>query len=123
MALNFVPSISQRLPNFLAIFFIYPGYLFQNSIVGVIGTVGSGKSSLLSAIMAEMHREQGLVAVVNMNDGFGLAAQEPWIQNASIKDNILFGKTFCEEKYTAVLEACALEEDLKVDGDAYFIIV
>ena len=89
----------------------------------MIGTVGAGKSSLLSAIMAEMQREQGLVTVANIDDGFGLAAQEPWIQNASIKDNILFGKPFCEEKYTAVLDACALEEDLKVDVEAYLNIV
>ena len=92
--------------------------MFQSSIVGVMGMVGSGKSSLLNAIAAEMQREQGLVTVANLNDGFGLAAQEPWIQNASIKDNILFGKPFCEDKYTAILEACALEDDLMVDNAA-----
>ena len=91
--------------------------MFQGSIVGVVGTVGSGKSSLLSAITAEMQLEQGLVTVANLGDGFGLAAQEAWIQNASIKDNILFGKPYCDEKYAAVVEACALEDDLKVGND------
>jgi ABC-type transport system involved in cytochrome bd biosynthesis fused ATPase/permease subunit len=47
-------------------------------------------------------------------------AQQAWIQNASVRDNILFGKPFDEEKYNSILEACALLPDLEIlpAGDA-----
>ena len=48
------------------------------------------------------------------------AAQAPWLQHLSIKDNILFGRPFEEERYDQVLECCALKPDLDIleDGDA-----
>lgn len=54
------------------------------------------------------------MAVSGLSKGFGLATQEPWIQCATIRDNILFGKTFDARLYTEVLEACALNDDLNV---------
>ena len=87
---------------------------FQGSLVGVIGKVGSGKSSLLSAITAEMRKDHGDISVACLDKGFGLVAQEPWIQHATIKENIIHGKPYQYEKYTAVVDACALTEDLKV---------
>ncbi|CAB3994460.1 multidrug resistance-associated 7-like [Paramuricea clavata] len=88
--------------------------VYQGQLVGVIGHVGSGKSSLLSAITADMDKTQGEIYVATLQDGFGLASQEPWIQHATVRENILFGKTFDRSKYKAVLKACALEEDLKI---------
>ena len=41
-------------------------------------------------------------------------AQQPWIQNATVRDNILFGKSFDEERYNRVLDACALRPDLQI---------
>ena len=87
---------------------------FQNSLVGVIGKVGSGKSSLLSAILAELHKDAGSIYISNMADGFGLSTQEAWIQHATIRDNILFGQDYDKGRYEAVIQACALTEDLKV---------
>ncbi|XP_028396229.1 LOW QUALITY PROTEIN: multidrug resistance-associated protein 7-like [Dendronephthya gigantea] len=87
---------------------------YQGQFIGVIGHVGSGKSSLLSAITADMDKSQGKVYVATLQDGFGLASQEPWIQHATVRENILFGKAFDRSKYQAVLKACALEEDLKI---------
>ena len=48
------------------------------------------------------------------------AAQSPWLRHQSIKDNILFGYPFDEERYKAVVECCALKPDLEMleDGDA-----
>lgn len=54
------------------------------------------------------------MAVSDLSKGFGLATQEPWIQCATIRDNILFGKTFDAQLYREVLEACALNDDLSV---------
>uniref|UniRef100_A0A8B9H3T1 ATP-binding cassette, sub-family C (CFTR/MRP), member 10 n=1 Tax=Astyanax mexicanus TaxID=7994 RepID=A0A8B9H3T1_ASTMX len=92
---------------------------FAGSLVVVVGKVGCGKSSLLAAITGELNRCGGVVHVQGREKGFGLAAQEPWIQHATVRDNILFGKDFDSGFYQAVLEACALTDDLNVlpDGD------
>ncbi|XP_031522955.1 multidrug resistance-associated protein 7 isoform X6 [Papio anubis] len=86
----------------------------KGMLVGIVGKVGCGKSSLLAAIAGELHRLHGRVAVWGLSKGFGLATQEPWIQFATIRDNILFGKTFDAQLYKEVLEACALNDDLSI---------
>ncbi|XP_054347808.2 ATP-binding cassette sub-family C member 10 isoform X8 [Pongo pygmaeus] len=86
----------------------------KGMLVGIVGKVGCGKSSLLAAIAGELHRLRGHVAVRGLSKGFGLATQEPWIQFATIRDNILFGKTFDAQLYKEVLEACALNDDLGI---------
>nr|XP_054758004.1 ATP-binding cassette sub-family C member 10-like [Lytechinus pictus] len=88
--------------------------VFQGQLVGVIGKVGSGKSSLFSAILADMGKEKGTISIAGLGQGFGLATQEPWLQHATVKENILFGKRYNAERYNSVVEACALIEDLKI---------
>lgn len=83
-------------------------------MIGVIGKVGSGKSSLLSAFLAEMAKENGHISLLDVKEGFGLVSQESWIQHATVRENILFGQTFDVKKYQRVIQACALEEDFKV---------
>ncbi|ORX67698.1 hypothetical protein BCR32DRAFT_297543 [Anaeromyces robustus] len=88
----------------------------KQSLTAIVGAVGSGKSSLINAIIGEMKREQGKI----IHGGtFSYCSQQPWIQNATIKDNILFGKEYDEELYDTVIENCALSHDLEVfqDGD------
>uniref|UniRef100_A0A4W6DUI8 ATP-binding cassette, sub-family C (CFTR/MRP), member 10 n=1 Tax=Lates calcarifer TaxID=8187 RepID=A0A4W6DUI8_LATCA len=89
------------------------------SLVVVVGKVGCGKSSLLAALTGELNRLSGVVYVADREVGFGLASQEPWIQHASVRDNILFGKDYDPTFYQAVIEACALSDDLNVlpNGD------
>lgn len=65
-------------------------------------------------LLSGLRRLHGRVAVWELSKGFGLATQEPWIQFATIRDNILFGKTFDAQLYKEVLEACALNDDLSV---------
>ncbi|XP_015785720.1 multidrug resistance-associated protein 1 [Tetranychus urticae] len=81
------------------------------SFVAIIGSVGSGKSSLLSAILGEMEKVKGRI---NINGKLRIAyvAQQAWIQNATLRDNILFGKPFNKTKYDKVIAACALGPDL-----------
>ncbi|XP_073777922.1 ATP-binding cassette sub-family C member 5 [Danio rerio] len=81
----------------------------KGSLVGVCGGVGSGKSSLLSALLGQMTLLGGSVSV---NGGFAYVAQQAWILNDSLRENILFGKKYNEEKYNAVLEACCLFPDI-----------
>ena len=82
----------------------------EKSLVAVVGTVGSGKSSLLSAILGEMQHVDGTVAI---KGSLGYAAQQAWIQNNTLKDNVLFNQKLDEEWYNEVIEACALKPDLK----------
>ncbi|XP_021423640.2 multidrug resistance-associated protein 7 [Oncorhynchus mykiss] len=91
----------------------------KGSLVVVVGKVGSGKSSLLAAITGELNRRGGVVYVQGREDGFGLAAQEPWIQHATVRDNILFGRDYNSSFYQAVVEACALTDDINIlpNGD------
>ncbi|XP_015785719.1 multidrug resistance-associated protein 1 [Tetranychus urticae] len=81
------------------------------SFVAIVGSVGSGKSSLLSAILGEMEKVKGRI---NINGKLRIAyvAQQAWIQNATLRDNILFGKPFDKTKYDKVIAACALGPDL-----------
>ncbi|EKX39426.1 hypothetical protein GUITHDRAFT_160006 [Guillardia theta CCMP2712] len=68
----------------------------------VAGKVGCGKTSLLCAILGEMRRSRGACLYL------------PWIKNATVRDNILFGSEYDEEKYGAVIEVCALLQDFEV---------
>ncbi|XP_068583608.1 LOW QUALITY PROTEIN: ATP-binding cassette sub-family C member 10 [Cebidichthys violaceus] len=94
-------------------------HVTKGSLVAVVGKVGCGKSSLLAALTGELNRLSGVVYVADREAGFGLASQEPWIQHASVRDNILFGKDYDPAFYQAVVDACALSDDLNVlpNGD------
>uniref|UniRef100_A0A8C2GUE0 ABC-type glutathione-S-conjugate transporter n=1 Tax=Cyprinus carpio TaxID=7962 RepID=A0A8C2GUE0_CYPCA len=79
------------------------------SLVAVVGHVGSGKSSLLSAMLGETEKRSGAISV---KGSIAYVPQQAWIQNASLQDNILFGREKKESWYQRVLEACALLPDL-----------
>ncbi|XP_049277101.1 multidrug resistance-associated protein 1 isoform X1 [Anopheles funestus] len=83
----------------------------KNQIVAVVGTVGSGKSSLLSAFLGEMDKVSGRV---NTLGRIAYVSQQAWIQNATLKDNILFGKPMDQRRYNRVIEACALKPDIEM---------
>uniref|UniRef100_A0A670YD93 ATP binding cassette subfamily C member 10 n=1 Tax=Pseudonaja textilis TaxID=8673 RepID=A0A670YD93_PSETE len=86
----------------------------HGALVGVIGKVGCGKSTLLAAITGELNSQGEQVYVWDLEKGFGLAAQEPWIQFTSIRENILFGKEYDAQFYQQVIDACALSDDLNI---------
>ncbi|KAG2462234.1 AB1C protein, partial [Polypterus senegalus] len=78
-------------------------------LVAVVGAVGSGKSSLVSAMLGEMELVKGYV---NTKGSMAYVPQQAWIQNATLRDNILFGSDLEMSRYQAALEACALLPDL-----------
>uniref|UniRef100_A0A6Q2XEW5 ATP-binding cassette, sub-family C (CFTR/MRP), member 2 n=1 Tax=Esox lucius TaxID=8010 RepID=A0A6Q2XEW5_ESOLU len=80
-------------------------------LVAVVGVVGSGKSSLISAMLGEMHSTKGFV---NVQGSVAFVPQQAWIQNATLRDNILFGSPVQETRFQATLEACALMPDLEL---------
>ncbi|XP_045930955.1 multidrug resistance-associated protein 5 isoform X1 [Micropterus dolomieu] len=81
----------------------------QGTLVGVCGSVGSGKTSLISAILGQMTMLEGSVAV---RGRLAYVAQQAWILNATLRDNILFGQEYQEDRYQSVLSACCLRPDL-----------
>ncbi|XP_035692368.1 multidrug resistance-associated protein 5-like isoform X1 [Branchiostoma floridae] len=88
----------------------------KGSLLGVCGGVGSGKSSLISGILAQMRLLKGKVAT---DGNYAYVAQQAWILNSSVRDNILFGQPFDKEKYDRVCYACSLLPDFQQlpDGD------
>lgn len=89
----------------------------RNELLAVIGTVGCGKSSLLSALAGDMRVTDGKV---RMSTTRSFCPQYAWIQNATVRNNILFGKEYDESWYEQVIDACALAPDLEIlpNGDS-----
>jgi ATP-binding cassette subfamily C (CFTR/MRP) protein 1 len=83
----------------------------KGELMAIIGRVGDGKSSLLSAILGEMTRSDGKVTV---KGDIAYFSQNSWILSATVKDNITFGHRFDPVFYDQVLDACALRSDLAV---------
>uniref|UniRef100_A0A914XPA2 ABC-type glutathione-S-conjugate transporter n=1 Tax=Plectus sambesii TaxID=2011161 RepID=A0A914XPA2_9BILA len=83
----------------------------RGELVAVVGKVGTGKSSLLSAIMGEMYKINGRVLV---NGSICYVPQQAWIQNMTARENILFGSPFNQQRYDQVVEGCALLPDFAV---------
>lgn len=109
----------------------------NNALSVILGPTGAGKSLLLAAILGEVDVLSGNITVPRapplserfdskataadwiIPSAIAFVSQTPWIENASIKDNILFGLPHDETRYEKVLKACALTQDLELfdDGD------
>lgn len=81
----------------------------HQELIAIVGSVGSGKSSLLAALAGDMRKTSG-----NIKRGPRVAycPQYAWIQNAPVRENIIFGREFEEDWYADVVDACALQQDL-----------
>lgn len=82
----------------------------------LVGRVGSGKSSLLQALLGDLWKIRGEVVLRGTS---AYVAQSPWVMNASVKENIVFGHRFDPIFYQKTVKACALEDDFAAlpDGD------
>ncbi|XP_017922900.2 multidrug resistance-associated protein 1 isoform X3 [Manacus vitellinus] len=83
----------------------------EGSLVAVVGQVGCGKSSLLSALLGEMDKKEGYVVV---KGSVAYVPQQAWVQNATLEDNIIFGREMNESRYKRVIEVCALLPDIEI---------
>ena len=88
----------------------------KGELIGIIGKVGSGKTSILHSILAEIDIQDGRVrlSAENCSKGFAYVSQENWIRAGTIRENILFGADYDSNHYNRVLEACALQQDLSL---------
>ncbi|RAL41406.1 hypothetical protein DM860_010200 [Cuscuta australis] len=78
-------------------------------LVAVVGEVGSGKSSLLNMILGEMKLING---AIHVNGSIAYVPQVPWILSGTIRDNILFGRSYDAMRYSEVLRACSMDFDI-----------
>ncbi|KAF1747020.1 hypothetical protein GCK72_023478 [Caenorhabditis remanei] len=83
----------------------------RGQLVTIVGRVGAGKTSMLQALMGEMEKLSGSIA---LHGRLCYVPQQPWMQNNTLRQNITFGKQFDEYFYTRVLDACALYRDLQI---------
>ncbi|XAR61328.1 Xenobiotic-transporting ATPase [Bertholletia excelsa] len=83
----------------------------KGELVAIVGTVGSGKSSLLASLLGEMQKISGQVRVCGST---AYVAQTSWIQNGTIQENILFGLPMARQRYKEAIRVCCLEKDLEM---------
>eukprot|EP00903_Cladosiphon_okamuranus_P012646 g11831.t1 len=81
----------------------------SGKLTAVVGQVGSGKSSLLSALLGDMTKVEGEISI---DGSVAYVAQTAWIINATLKDNVLMGRPFDEARYRQVLDVCDMKQDL-----------
>ncbi|KAL4478038.1 hypothetical protein ABPG72_013477 [Tetrahymena utriculariae] len=82
----------------------------KGETISFIGQIGSGKTSILYAIMKEIPRYKGSFFSTS---NLAYVEQEPYILQGTVRDNILFGKTYDEDFYQQVVRACCLQDDFK----------
>ena len=81
----------------------------NGTLVGITGPVGSGKTSLLMTILGELPITSGKISCIGK---MAFVSQTPWVYSGTVRDNIVFGKEFHEQKYRKVIEVCDLEKDI-----------
>lgn len=85
--------------------------IVHGKLIAIVGTVGSGKTSLLSGILGDMQKVAGKA---NVDGKIAYVPQQAWMQNATIRKNILFTRPYEDQKYKKTLQACCLEPDLQI---------
>ncbi|KAJ4180063.1 ATP-binding cassette glutathione S-conjugate transporter ycf1 [Fusarium falciforme] len=81
----------------------------KGELVCLVGRVGAGKSSILHALLGDLYKATG---TVTLRGSVAYVAQQPWVLNASVRDNITFGKPWDPDFYVETVKACALVDDL-----------
>ncbi|KAJ7607493.1 multidrug resistance-associated ABC transporter [Roridomyces roridus] len=83
----------------------------RGAFVAIVGRVGSGKSSILQALIGEMRKTEGTVA---FGGSIAYVPQTAWIRNATLRKNVVFGQEDDEQRFRQVVRACSLEHDLEM---------
>ncbi|XP_054464309.1 ATP-binding cassette sub-family C member 12 isoform X2 [Anoplopoma fimbria] len=98
---------TETLPTLRNISFTLP----KGNLLGVCGNVGSGKTSLISSILEQMHLLQGSLTA---EGAFAYVSQQAWIFHGTVQENILMGEPFDQSKYNRVVDVCSLRADLDI---------
>ncbi|KAI9672198.1 MAG: hypothetical protein M1831_002012 [Alyxoria varia] len=91
-------------------------YARKGDLTCIVGRVGAGKSSLLEAMLGNLYKRKG---IVHIRGAVAYVAQNAWVMNASVRENVLFGHKWDGQFYEKTIKACALIEDFASlpDGD------
>ena len=81
----------------------------NGQLVGITGPVGSGKTSLLMSILGELPISSGKISCIGK---IAYISQSPWVYSGTLRENIVFGTRFAEQKYNKVIEVCDLQKDI-----------
>ena len=81
--------------------------------IGIVGPVGSGKTSLLLGMLGELERPDGTIYWNTPHDGIGYVTQSPWIFGGTVRQNITFGAPYNPEWYRQIIQACCLVTDIE----------
>ncbi|KAJ4474310.1 multidrug resistance-associated ABC transporter [Lentinula aciculospora] len=92
----------------------------KGAFVAIVGRVGSGKSSILQALTGEMRKSSG---EVRFRGSFAYVPQSPWIQNATVRDNIMFGQPENMSRLNTIIHACSLTQDLDAFPNGIYTII
>ncbi|KAM9422481.1 ATP-binding cassette sub-family C member 12 isoform 1-T1 [Salvelinus alpinus] len=101
------PGKTQAKPTLRNISFNLP----KGNLLGICGNVGSGKTSLISSILEQMHLQHGSVTA---DGAFAYVSQQAWIFHGTVRDNILMGEPFNQARYDKAISACSLIPDLAI---------
>lgn len=82
----------------------------ENQLIAISGPVASGKSTLLLTILRELDIHSGNLLI---NGVVSYSAQDPWLFDATIRQNILFTEPFDTNRYLNVIRICGLEHDIR----------
>lgn len=82
----------------------------RGKLIGIVGAVGAGKSSLLQMILEELPLLSGSITV---NGSISYACQEPWVFASTVRQNILFGEEYVKDRYDLVVKSCSLTTDFE----------
>ncbi|XP_076988460.1 ATP-binding cassette sub-family C member 12 isoform X3 [Tamandua tetradactyla] len=82
----------------------------KGKVLGICGNVGSGKSSLIAALLGQMHLQEGIVAV---SGSLAYVSQQAWIFHGNVRENILFGEKYDHQRYQHAVHVCGLQKDLR----------
>lgn len=82
----------------------------RGKLIGIVGPVGSGKSSILQVLLRELPIDTG---TINVSGTISYAGQEPWLFGGTIRQNILFNQPMQRSRYNSVIKVCALLDDLE----------
>jgi ABC-type multidrug transport system fused ATPase/permease subunit len=88
--------------------------VLQGTMTALVGACGSGKSSLLSALLGDLHMSAGVLRLrKDAWDRLGLVTQRPFVLSGTLKENIVMGRPFDEERYEETVRAAQLQVDLR----------
>ncbi|TRY67445.1 hypothetical protein TCAL_02747 [Tigriopus californicus] len=94
--------------------------ILKGELIGVIGPMGCGKSTLMESLSGELYKVHGQL---EMSERTLLVANSPWLRSGTIRDNILLGSNYVKHNYDKIVEACGLTRDFQgaPDGDLTWV--